>query len=108
MKNWLQNYLADAVSRRLCTKVCCTACGAKQFRDGLSAAISHQAGRSLWPPKDVNAAMLLGHGLAEIAPDGDDRRYSNSELERAARFVLTDIWDALGNTKADETITPIL
>jgi hypothetical protein len=107
MKNWLQDYLADAVSRRLCTKVYCTTCGTKQFRDGLPAAVSHQAGRSLWPPKDVNAAMLIGRALAEILPD-DDPRYSEAELEAAARFVLTDIWNALGDAKADEAITSVL
>jgi hypothetical protein len=33
--NWLEAYLLDAVSKKLCTKIHCTTCGALDFRRGV-------------------------------------------------------------------------
>lgn len=92
--NWLQSYLADAVRRKLCTKINCSTCGATEFRRGLIAALNGDAaqgaGENYRRPLEREEGIRLLKALAEVA--SDDGGGSSTAFEGAVRFLLYDLW----------------
>jgi hypothetical protein len=106
--NWLQFYLSQSVRRNVCTKVMCTTCGAREFRVGLLAATAREMKCDALTRLDLESAIVIGRALAGVMPDEIDLPYIHFEFEPAVRLVLTDIWAALGDAKADQVIEPAL
>jgi hypothetical protein len=86
-KNWLQQYVSDAVSRPLCTKIGCTTCGAYKFRWGLMARISGS--------KQSRAELLL-ELMRELKPE----EHARFAWEKAMRLMIFDRWSDLGGDGA--------
>ena len=85
---WLEAFLLDALSRKLCTKISCTTCGAMEFRTGLLSAYSRASGEPLrqrYDDRKVNIAIL--EALSEIN-SSDDPIY---EFYDPVRLVLYDL-----------------
>jgi hypothetical protein len=106
--NWLQPYLSESVRRNLCTKVVCTTCGAREFRTGLLAATAGEIKRDPLIRLDLESAIAIGRALGRVEFDDSDPPYIYFWFESAVRLVLTDIWVALGDAKAEQAIEPLL
>jgi len=131
--NWLQHFLVQSIRRNLCTKVVCTTCGAREFRDGLRDALAEQLGQSKLESLTVDNLMEIGRALGDVQPDltdgqlklesltvkigralGDvqpdltDALYAQVNFEPAVRLVITDIWNVLGDEMAGRVIAPLL
>jgi hypothetical protein len=87
---WLKEFMDDAVSRRLCTRVACTTCGAQEFRGGLKAAISRQIDVSGSAPGLPDRTGVLVVALAAL-PEPSSEWLTQEE---AMRCVLFDLWRA--------------
>src|SRR6185312_8325590 len=99
--NWLEIYLFDCTQRDVCTKVGCTTCGAREFRDGLLAGAAKQMQRLHLRRLTPDSAAVIAQALAGIGPPDDGRI---DRFESAVRSILTTIWTTLGEPIADQTI----
>lgn len=81
--NWLQIFLVDAVRRKLCTTIYCTACGAREFRQGVFASA----------PSDnySSAEVAVAFALTRVRPVDDQDGF-----ERAVRNIIFDLANAIG------------
>jgi hypothetical protein len=97
-ENWLQQYVSDAVSRRLCTGIGCTTCGAHEFRSGLSARIAASAPSVgvIQLPSRIEPAQLLLDLMSELKPP----KCASSAWDEAARRLIFDCWAYLGGDRA--------
>jgi hypothetical protein len=86
-QDWLQQYVSDAVSRLLCTKIGCTTSGAYKFRWGLMARISGS--------KQSRAEMSLDL-MRELKPE----EHARFAWEKAMRLMIFDRWSDLGGEGA--------
>jgi len=91
-ENWLQRYVSDAVSRRLCTMIGCTTCGAHKFRSGL---VVRVAGSDTWHFNADGAKVLLDL-MSELKPP----EHASLAWERAIRLMVHDCWSDLGGDSA--------
>ncbi len=90
--NWLEAYLVDAVTRKLCTKIGCTTCGAMEFRNGVLSASSRATGEPLRQRYDDQKNNIeIAKALAEINPSGDEL----FDFEHPVRLLLSDLWGGL-------------
>jgi hypothetical protein len=103
--NWLGIYLFDCIQRNVCTKIGCTTCGAREFRDGLLAGAARQMQRLHLRRLAPDSASVIAQALAGIGPPDDAPVDS---FESAVRLILTTIWATLGEPIANETIEPLL
>lgn len=101
---WMEDYLVVAVERDLCMKVYCTTCGAIKFRTGLRTLAANATGQS--PTAEINSqvALVLGTQLALLVPG----RLAPHRLKEAVRFVLCEVWDAVGARTGERTLAPKL
>ena len=92
--DWLQDYLKDAVDRKLCVKYGCTTCGAGEFREGLKrVAIQNSS-----VPED--AWTTLGQALGQLEPGiGEATR-----LGDAARLVIMELCGSLGEERTEQLL----
>ena len=103
--NWLEIYLFDCTQRNICTKVGCTTCGAREFRDGLLAGAAKQMRCLHLQRLAPDSAVVIAQALAGLGPpDGAPL----DKFESAVRLILTTIWTTLGAAIADQTIQPLL
>ena len=87
---WLQAYLEDAIERRLCTSVCCTTCGAMEFRDGLFGHFTAERDSRDRPLLRPDTALTVAAALAEVgAPPVPDESWA-----AAVRLIVMDICSA--------------
>ena len=84
---WLETFLVDAARRNLCTKIHCTTCGVKEFRNELMAALARKTGQAEVLRLDTSGALEIARGLACVQPAVDLWK-----IEEAARFVIYMIW----------------
>ena len=85
--NWLENYFADAVGRKLCTRIVCTTCGALEFRQGVLTALSVAKGQRPLQRIDRANSIEIATGLAEVP-----RPVENLDAtEDAIRCLLADM-----------------
>jgi len=99
--HWLQAYLDESVHKKVCTKISCTTCGARQFRLGLLNALSHTTGHPSCGRFDQSTCLQIANALSEVNPDGD----VTGGLEDAVRFILCVLWDGIPNPgKVLETV----
>jgi hypothetical protein len=101
---WLHQYLLDAVSMHLCTKIHCTTCGAREFRDGLMVALANKSDRSRVALFDLDTARMTATGLTRVVPTEG----RSAELEQAIRLILFEIWRTIGAELAEREVEPIL
>jgi hypothetical protein len=92
----------EAIKRGLCTQIHCTTCGAKEFRQGLWAAIGGKSKGDLGPMLG-NATALAG--LMIGLKKKDDYTY---EHEKAVRLMLFEIWPHLGNEGRESELESML
>ena len=85
--NWLEAYLLDAVSRKLCTQIGCTTCGALEFRRGVIDALVRETGRSPLERIDREGAESIAKALAEVRQDAE----SPLSLKPAIQCLLFDL-----------------
>jgi hypothetical protein len=88
-KNWLHQYLSDAVGRRLCAKIGCTTCGAYDFRNGVYRALERSRGATL-PLDKSEAAREVVIALAQLTPEVHE--WMQIRFEDAVRCLLYDLW----------------
>ena len=88
---WLEAYLAEAVRKKLCTKIHCTTCGAMEFRRGVLSALSIATGQHPRQCFDRESAVEIARALAEVKPNGD----APLSLEDAVRCLLVDLWSGI-------------
>jgi len=94
--NWIGNYLTESVSKKLCTSIGCTTCGALEFRKGVLTAFGSVSGRS--PPQhlDRETCLEITKSLATFEPRHLPTLTSEykeiSEIECAVRCLLFDLW----------------
>lgn len=86
--NWLEAYLAEAVRKRLCTKIHCTTCGAQEFRRGVLDALSIATGRQPLQLLDRESAIEIAKALAGVSRNHDP-------MEDAVRCLLVDLWSGI-------------
>ena len=87
--DWLQDYLKDAVDRKLCVKYGCTTCGAGEFREGLKrVAIQNSS-----VPED--AWTTLGQALGQLEPTRRNRLHKHRES--FSRDVIADMRPVYGS-----------
>lgn len=86
-KTWLQAYLVGTIRRNLCTRIYCTTCGAREFRNGLLHAVSDATGAAQLRLDRVAAAEIAS-ALAEFSPQDLPRHTA----EEAVRCILFDLW----------------
>lgn len=85
--SWLQAYLVEATSKKLCTKIHCTTCGAKAFRLGVLNALAESTGQPSKAAYDQEACVEVARALSTLSPDGTSQR----EVADAVRCILADI-----------------
>jgi hypothetical protein len=105
--NWLEQFLVQSIRQNLCTRVVCTTCGAREFRDRLRNALANQLGESK-PDAATYGLIEIARALANVQPDFADAFYTGTKFESAVRLIITDIWSALGDEEADRVIAPLL
>ena len=93
-EGWLEQYLDQAIERRLCTMIGCTTCGAQDFRAGLNAGLA-RPGDDLRRLNADRSLPLLESASKLVAPQA-----RHSERVEAIRLVLFDCWVALGGDNA--------
>ena len=88
--NWLYSLLQDAVRRKLCTKMICTTCGARDFRKELHGAILSRYVGSLTDPHAYRQHVVseITKALKNLVPDFSEAR----AFTPAVRCLLFDIW----------------
>jgi len=86
--NWLQQFLNDAVERKLCTSVRCTTCGARDFRQRIERAWTSNAGSDEGDPLGLKKLKVLLAALARVEP----RRSGDRGFEEAVRLLLFETW----------------
>ncbi len=86
-ENWLNDYLAESVRRKLCTKIHCTTCGAREFRLGVLRTMSENQGIPPQTEYDGKNVVEIAKALAGIRP-GESRSVL---LEGAVRCLLVDL-----------------
>ncbi len=84
---WLRNFLIDAKSRRLCMKVSCTTCGAREFRNRLRAATAQAIVDFDPQTPDQYYWTFLAKSLAQVSPDQRGR----ARLIEGTRLVICDL-----------------
>jgi hypothetical protein len=94
-EDWLQQFMSEAVSRPLCTRIGCTTCGAYEFRSELRARIAGSA-RSSGMPSIANRVELLLDLMSELKPPEHD----SFAWEGAMRLMIYDCWIDLGGDRA--------
>ncbi len=82
--NWLQAYLDEAVSKRLCVNIHCTTCGTLKFREGVLDALARATGQQRRQHIDWESRIEIAKALAEVTPDGSE----SWALEEAVRYLL--------------------
>jgi hypothetical protein len=97
-ENWLQQYVSDAVSHRLCTRIGCTTCGAHEFRSGLSARIAGSA-RSVGVIQLPSRAEGVEH-LLDLLSGLRPPKFASFEWDEALRLLIYDCWGRLGGDSA--------
>jgi hypothetical protein len=83
--NWLQDYLGDAVARKLCTSIYCTTCGAMEFRQGVLDALAKATGRERCSRGDRECVIEVAKALAGVKPTAPPL------LEEAVRLVIFEL-----------------
>ena len=84
--NWLQEYLDDAIGRKVCTKIGCTTCGAADFRTGVLSALANASNMEKPPARDANTAQSILKALAAVEPPAERA----SDYFDAARLLIYD------------------
>jgi hypothetical protein len=88
---WLEAYLAEAVRKKLCTKIHCTTCGALEFRRGVLDALSIATGRQPLQRLDRESVIEIAKALAEVSQNHD----TPGATEDAVRCLLVDLWSGI-------------
>ena len=88
---WLEAYLAEAVRKKLCTKIHCTTCGALEFRRGVLDALSIATGRQPLQRLDRESVIEIAKALAEVSRNHD----TPGAMEDAVRCLLVDLWSGI-------------
>lgn len=86
-ENWLQNYLAESVRRKLCTTIHCTTCGAQEFRLGVLSALANVSGEQPKSRYDRGSAIKIAMTLTDIQTDVTQ----SITLTDAVRCLLFDL-----------------
>ncbi|MBK7931991.1 MAG: hypothetical protein IPK01_00560 [Acidobacteria bacterium] len=73
-ENWRNDYLAESVRRKLCTKIHCTTCGAREFRLGVLRTMSENQGIPPQTEYDGKNVVEIAKALAGIRP-GESIRF---------------------------------
>jgi ADP-ribosylglycohydrolase len=84
---WLLDFLIEAKSRRLCTKVNCTTCGAREFRNRLRAVTAQALVDSEPQALDQYYWTFLAKSLAEVNPD----QRARARLIEGVRLIICDL-----------------
>jgi hypothetical protein len=101
--NWLQRYIAESVSRNLCTKILCTTCGATEFRQGLLAALATSSGQETVRRMGPGHAIAMAKALRQVEAVSRDWKW-----EDAVQFVLYECWYAFRDEAGREAFEAIL
>jgi hypothetical protein len=96
-ENWLGLYLHDAVRRRVCTRIHCTTCGARDFRLGVLRALAAAYGDAPASRIDAVSAARVTQALADVEPGDTDL----IGLLEATRCLVYDVCGALGEREVD-------
>jgi hypothetical protein len=88
---WLEEYLVEAIGKKLCTKIHCTTCGAMEFRKGVLSALSVATAKPLRQHFDRGSNIEIARALAEVRPNGD----ASSDLKAAVECLLVDLWSGM-------------
>ena len=86
---WLKAFLDGASKAQLCTRVYCTTCGAKPFRDGLKAGAIIASGTTGNEP----LAKFTADALATLGQETVDHH------SEALRLTLVELWGSLGEVQ---------
>ena len=93
--HWLQAALDSAVQQRWCTTINCTTCGSDDMRSlMLGRVIVRQSSLDRFELTAERAKEVV-RGLQHWAPN--DSAVDRHEQERAVRWLLYEIWAALGD-----------
>src|SRR5664280_909109 len=68
---WLDQYLNEAVGKKLCTKIHCTTCGAMEFRKGVLSALANATGKPVREHFDREGNIQIAAALSKVGIDGD-------------------------------------
>ena len=96
--NNLQSFLVSAVSRKLCTQIYCTTCGAMEFRQGVVLAVTGISTSSRRLSRET--ILEIARALAGVTP------VAGISLDDAVRCILFDLWS--GMPYLDQEIEEIL
>jgi hypothetical protein len=99
---WLQRFIERAVEEKMCVQNHCTTCGAREFRQGLWAAIGGESKGDLGP--------MFGNAtaLAELMLGLKKKEGYTYEYERAVRLMLFEIWPFLGRDEGESKLESML
>lgn len=87
---WLQEYVEDAVRRQICTRIYCTTCGAREFRNGFWSALAAETGREGAAASDLSDIEAAARALRLVTPP-DEMRW---EFDQAVRLLLHELWSS--------------
>lgn len=96
--DWLTCYIETAISKKFCTNLYCTTCGATDFRKGLLRAASRASKAGLETHLNIEIAHTIAKALSGIS--------AQHELEwvSAVRLIIVDLKEALGLRELGETL----
>jgi hypothetical protein len=101
--NWLQAYLAEAAGKNICTKIGCTTCGTREFREGVGRALRIAAGLRPEEPFGPEISLMIVTGLAEISPPSSSvTKLEIARYHDAVRYILFALW--IGDLRLDQEI----
>jgi hypothetical protein len=87
-KNWIAEYLDDAVARNLCTRIGCTTCGAREFRRGAWSAMARDMESTDGSDATGSIIIEMARALARVTPPDP----VGIRLVEAARCLIYDLW----------------
>lgn len=106
--NWLGAFLTQALARRWCSKIFCTTCGARDFRQGLRDALT--AATSKAPPpirfatySKADAEFLAG-ALAVLTRED----FEGASAEHAMQMIIHEIDSSVGAAFMQGRISELL
>jgi hypothetical protein len=99
-ENWLGLYLHEAVRGKLCTRIHCTTCGARDFRQGILRALAAASGEAPASRIDAASAALVAEALAGVEPGDTDMVRPLA----ATRCLVYDLCSALGERDVERLL----
>lgn len=109
--SWLSAYLQLAQERRYCTRIYCTTCGARDFRQGLVRATHRAMGkppgvrRLVGHPLGDDGVLVLAQALAQLPPPNPPQH----AIHEAVMMTLHELWMACGGDEPTHArLDPVL